>query len=335
MAIEGNAAAAPDPQRSGFARSRTFAILRVVATAAIVAALVYRLSPADIAGTVRHADVPLLLAALAAMLLTQALVVCKWTALLRARDVRLPLLLIARTYCVATLVGTVLPTAVGGDVYRVYRIQREPGVRAGDVTMSVLYERATGYAAMTCIGALGAAFSFGAAWVGVVALLGGGAAAGVVMLLLPRLPFPALRQGHALRNLIAHRGELIAVYQMVIFSLLIQVVYISSITLAGRAFGAHVSWWYWAFATWLVALAVLLPVTIGGLGLRESGYSALVRHAGATSAQGASTGFALGLLLVVTNALGLAAVTLWERRRGAAPAPAGRVEAPEPLRPEA
>jgi uncharacterized membrane protein YbhN (UPF0104 family) len=211
------------------------------------------------------------------------------------------------------LLSSVLPTAIGGDVYRVYRVQREPGARASDVTMTVLYERATGYAAMTCMGAVGAAFYYGAAWIGAVALAGGAAAAAVAYWALPRLPFPSLRPDHALRNVLAHRGELIAVYQMAIFSLLIQVVYISAIAVAGRAFGAHLSWWYWAFAMWVVALALLLPIAIGGLGLRESGFSALVKHAGATAAQGASTGFALGVLLIASNAIGLAAIEIAER----------------------
>jgi fucose permease len=42
--------------------------------------------------------------------------------------------------------------------------------------------------------------------------------------------------------------------------------------------------------------------------VRESSFSALVKHAGATAAQGASVGFALGLLYVVANAAGLLAV---------------------------
>ena len=68
---------------------------------------------------------------------------------------------VVRAYCIGNLLSNVLPTAVGGDVYRVYRMQREADARAADVTMSVLYERATGYGAMTCLGALGAAFYYG------------------------------------------------------------------------------------------------------------------------------------------------------------------------------
>jgi hypothetical protein len=62
-----------------------------------------------------------------------------------------------------------------------------------------------------------------------------------------------------------------------------------------------------------VALALLLPITLGGLGVRESSYASLIDHAGATAAQGASTGFALGFMLIVSNAFGLLLVEVVER----------------------
>ena len=301
-----------DAQRSGFLSSRAFASVRIAATLAVVIGLLFKLR-GDLFDTIRDANPWLLLAALGLMFVVQALVVVKWVVLLRARDVAAPMDQVIRAYCVGNLLSNVLPTAVGGDVYRVYRIQREAGARAADVTMGVLYERATGYGAMTVLGALGAAFYYGSAAIGVLALVCGAAAAVVLAVVLPRMPFPAIRHDHFLRNLLAHRRELIAVYQMFVFSLVIQAMYISTIAIIGRALGAHVSWWYWAFATWVVAIAVLLPVTLGGLGVRETSFSALVKHAGATAAQGASTGFALGLLLVVVNGAGLLGIEVAAR----------------------
>jgi hypothetical protein len=243
----------------------------------------------------------------------QLLVLFKWSTLLRARDVTMHPLRMTRAYCVGSLLSTVLPTAIGGDVYRIYRVQRETGARAADVTMTVLFERATGLAAMTFLGALGAAFYYGNAAIGALIIAGGATAALVLAIVLPRVPFPSLRHDHVLRNLLAHRRELIAVYHMAIFSLAIQALFITTIALAGRAFGADLSWWFWAFATWVVAVATLLPITIGGLGVRESTFSGLVEHAGGTASQGASTGFTLGVLLVLTNLLLLATVELIER----------------------
>lgn len=328
MGTEGNVA--PGPDAGGQTGGRLFAALRVAVTVAIIAGLIFKLSPGELASTVRHAEPWLLLAALLLMALVQALVVVKWRVLLGARAVDAPLRSVVSAYCLGNLLSNVLPTAVGGDVYRVVRIQREAGARAADVTMSVLYERATGYAAMTCLGALGAAFYYGSAAVGALALAGGALAALALAFALPRLPFPTLRRDHFIRNFVAHRREAAAVYRMAIFSLAVQALYISTIALTGRALGVHVSWWYWAFVTWVVAVALLLPVTLGGLGIRESSFSALIKRAGGTAAQGASTGFALGLLLVAVNAaalvaLALADVALRTRRRGpaaSAPPPA-------------
>jgi uncharacterized membrane protein YbhN (UPF0104 family) len=310
--IDANAAE-PNAPAGGFFSSRLFSIVRVIATAAIVAGLIFKLSPGELSSTIRDADPWLLLAVVGMMFVVQGLVIVKWMVLLRARDVDAPPLQIVRAYCVGNLLSNVLPSAVGGDVYRVYRIQREASARAADVTMSVLYERATGYGAMSCLGALGAAFYYGNAAIGLLALGVAAMAAVALAVVLPRLPFPAVRQDHFLRNLLAHRRELMAVYQMAVFSLAIQALYISTIALTGRAFGAHISWWYWAFATWVVALAVLLPITLGGLGVRESGFGAMIERAGGTAAQGASTGFVLALALILVNAVGLAGVEVAER----------------------
>ena len=327
MDIDVDAAGRPDGAGGGFLRGRAFAVIRVAATLAIVVGLIWKLSPGDLADTLRGSNPWLMLLAVAMMLAVQALVVVKWHVLMRARDVAPAPAELVRAYCVGNLLSNVLPTAVGGDVYRVYRIQRQANARAADVTMTVLYERATGYGAMTCLGALGAAFYYGDVAVGALALAAGATAALLLAFVLPRMPFPAVRHDHFLRNLLAHRRELMAVYQMAVFSLAIQALYISTIAVAGRALGIHVSWWYWAFMTWVVAVAVLMPVTLGGLGVRESSFSALVKHAGATAAQGASVGFALGLLLVIANAAGLLAVEVAARMGLTAPEPSAPASA--------
>jgi uncharacterized membrane protein YbhN (UPF0104 family) len=292
-----------------------------VVSAAIVAGLVYKLSPSDLRDAVADADPWLFAAAAALMFAVQLLVAVKWAVLLRARDIDAPFTLVTRVYCIGNLLSNVLPTAIGGDVYRVYRMQRETSARTSGLTMSVLYERATGYGAMTCLGALGAAFHFGDLAAGFLALAGGAGAALVLAVALPRLPLPALRRDHFLRNLLADRRELLAVYQMFVFSLAIQALYISTIALSGRALGIEVSWWYWAFATWIVALALLIPITLGGLGIRESGYSALIHRAGGEAAQGAATGFALVAQLVISQAAMLLLIEVAERAGRRAPEP--------------
>ncbi len=229
MVTDADAAARPDAREGSALRGRAFAALRVAISLAIIAGLIWKLSPGDLADTLRHSDPWLMLLAAVMMIAVQALVIIKWRVLLLARDVRLAGTELVRAYCLGNLLSNVLPTAIGGDVYRVYRVQRNAGARAADVTMSVLYERATGFGAMTCLGALGAAFYYANAGLGLLALVAGAIAAGVLALVLPRVPFPVLRHDHFLRNLIAHRRELVAVYTMLVFSLAIQALNITTL----------------------------------------------------------------------------------------------------------
>jgi hypothetical protein len=87
--------------------------------------------------------------------------------------------------------------------------------------------------------------------------------------------------------------------------------------------------WIWlSVLLWVVSMAVLLPITIGGLGVRESSYSVLVKHAGGNIAEGASTGFALALLQTLACAVILGAVEVAERM-GYAPRAAIEAQAAE------
>ena len=65
---------------------------------------------------------------------------------------------------------------------------------------------------------------------------------------------------------------------------------------------------------------ILAPITLGGFGVRESGFSALAKRAGATAAQGASTGFATAVLVILVNAAGLMCVEIAERLQSKEPA---------------
>lgn len=286
-------------------RARLAATARIVATLAILAALVVKLSPAEIAGVVRDARPWPLVGAAALMALVQTLVVVKWWWLLRGRGVAADPQLLGRSYFIGNLLTTVLPTAIGGDVYRVYRVTRDTGARTADVSMSVLFERATGYGAMVSLGVLGVAFHIGATSAGVALLAGGLALALLVLAAADRVRLPRLPERHRLRAVVRDRAEVRRLVWMTCFSLGIQALYISSIALIGLAFRIEASWWYWATSVAIVAAATLVPLSLGGLGVRESGFAALLSRQSGSAAAGASVGFALGALLALVSAIAL------------------------------
>jgi len=287
------------------------ALLRLGVSVAVIGGLLIKLSPARLADSIRGAEPIYLAWAGLLLLLVEGLVIVKWRILTMSRGLRLPGARLAHHFFVGNLLTNVLPTSVGGDVYRIVRVQRDSGGSVMDVTLTVVYERATGYAAMASLGAVGAAFHFAGAGAGVGVLLSFPVAFLVAALLVHQLPAPPL--AGRLRSLVRSRADVLLLLRLTGFSALIQAAYVSVIGLVGKGFGVEVGWWYWATATAAVALATLLPVSFGGLGIRESGYAAVLAPVGARAAAAASVGFTLALLLTLVSLLGLVVLELAAR----------------------
>ena len=90
----------------------------------------------------------------------------KWWLLLRAAEQPVAYLWTVRTYLVGQFFSNFLPTSIGGDAVRVFRLNQLVG-RLGLAIASVFVERITGFLALTIIGwvALGLNFDrFGDNW---------------------------------------------------------------------------------------------------------------------------------------------------------------------------
>ncbi|HKT71662.1 MAG TPA: lysylphosphatidylglycerol synthase transmembrane domain-containing protein [Steroidobacteraceae bacterium] len=81
----------------------------------------------------------------------------KWHAALRLCNVDLSFTRLTRFYCISHFVGQFLPTSIGGDAYRVYRVLPLVEPRSRAVT-SILIDRIVGLAALLLLGAAGALF---------------------------------------------------------------------------------------------------------------------------------------------------------------------------------
>jgi hypothetical protein len=134
----------------------------------------------------------------------------KWSWSLRLHDARFAWTYLFRTGCYAYFFNNFLPSAIGGDVYRIYRTMRD-GERSRAVS-AVLVERVVGLAVMLFNGLIGAMALAGAhelaRWY--LLLAGVGTAVGVVVLALLYFgAFDSLGRGLArtgARELAAHRA---------------------------------------------------------------------------------------------------------------------------------
>jgi hypothetical protein len=189
---------------------------------------------------------------------------------------------------IATFFNMFLPTALGGDVVRIYELSKHSG-RTYDAAASVLIGRIIGY-----VGAI--ALAFGALvfnpvlrgdsriLVSVVTITVASLSA-MFVLFNTRLSkkvvqiFSRLGMGFisekvekAYEALHLYRGQYRVLIVALLMSLFLQVTYIACVYLIGIALGMEVPFRFYLSSIPLIWIITMIPVSISGIGLREGGF---------------------------------------------------------------
>jgi uncharacterized membrane protein YbhN (UPF0104 family) len=257
--------------------------LRLVVSAALLGLLVAKIHPEEIVPEHRTAGTFAFLAAgLALMGGSFVVAAWRWQRVLAVFGAHVPLLTLSKHYLAGQFVGNVLPSTVGGDVLRVSRSAQDVGAR--DVAFAaVVLERLTGFIALPLLTLTG--------FVVAPDLLEHGRSSGalviasivilflVVVLFLAGHPRAAGRfadHGNWMRYIGAvhigvdrlrrdPRDALAAVAAAIAY----QMIVIASVYCAVHTLNLHVpNAAVLAFVP-AVAMAQVVPITIGGLGVRE------------------------------------------------------------------
>jgi len=201
-----------------------------------------------------------------------------------------------------------LPTSIGGDVVKAYRLADSTHGRllAG---CTVLADRLAGLAAL---GVLAGAALIGKEWslgLGQTIAVGAALLFGVLAVIwlgvgsLDRL-LSVFPEPHAARQFISRllpyqvRPSLMT--RAVAWSLLVQIGGSIAVALVARGIGVILPLSVWFAVVPLVALAMVLPISIGGVGVREGGLALLLAPSGVPSEQAV----AIGLLWFLTTIAG-------------------------------
>jgi glycosyltransferase 2 family protein len=255
--------------------------------------------------------------ALAGFLLGHRLGVVKWRLLVNAGRPILSGQDALRCYAAGLFANLCLPGIVGGDVLRATLAARTTR-RPETVVLGSLADRAIDVLAVLCLLALGAALARGTApgWMrAVIAALALSAAGGALVLALllrrplarwpARLRRPLGRGRVALRRLGRRPGTALAAFAI---ALSVQAGFLLLGAWIGRSIGIDVPLAAWLLAWPLAKLVGLVPVSLGGLGVRDATLAGLLAAWGAPVAQGAVASLAWQGVLV---AGGLLAGGLW------------------------
>ncbi len=298
-------------------RSRRAYLLRLVVSAAILAVLVAWLPWADLIGAIRRVSPALWALVLLGFLAGHAASALKWSWLLQACGARTRFAGVLRAHGAGLAGNLVLPSLVGGDVVRAGLAAR--GDEIERVAVGTVADRVLDTAALLALIAAGVPFlpalsgAGGRLLPGLAAVLGLGAAfaTGLWLLTRARLPRrlrrPAARLREATAALLRHPGRAIAAG---LAAVAVQAAFVLLAVALGRAMELTLPLAAW-FVLWpLAKLAALVPVSLGGIGVREVAWSALAAPFGVAPV------LAVGLALVwdtvlVAGGLAAGAAALW------------------------
>ena len=302
--------------------------LKAGVSVALLALLVSRVGRGNMAGVLRGASFPLLLLCIPLYVLGQALSTLRWQILLGAEGIRVPLGRLLPLYFEGMFFNLFLPTGVGGDVVRGYRIWHL--TRAGEGALaSILVERMTGFVAMIGIAAVATAAAFGTGalrdssvilFVGAVAAALAAAIALVIspaaFRLFERLVGGRLGAGilQGIRRFCEavqrYRGHGRAVAAALGISVAFQTLLIFLVYLAAVALHLPVRFVQFLIFIPMVNVISMVPISLGGLGLREGGTMYLLGKVGVDPA-GALTLSLLWFAIAAVISLPGGIVFLW------------------------
>jgi glycosyltransferase 2 family protein len=308
--------------------------LQLTVSASLVAYLVWKIDIGQTADEIASSNPLYVLAAVAIYVLTLVPMAWRWQVLLASKGVHEPLGWLTRLYLIGYAASQVLPTGVGGDAVRIVEhVRRRPNVK-GETAGAVLMERVVGSAGILIVVAIGLALAVGRydnlgpfIWVEVacVILL---LAFGLVLFsrransFLQEHVFPRGRAIRLHRPLSAvwtalhgYRSQKRALALALAATIGVQFVRMLAIWLCGEAVGVDVSPLVYVILGPLLFLVTMIPVTVNGLGVRESFFVFFLDRFGVPADSAFAAGF-LFFAVTIATALPGGLILAWRSLRG-------------------
>jgi len=279
-------------------------LLKIGISAGLMALLLWRIDFAELSAVFRTTDLWLFAAATALFFAQQVVVAYSWQILLLAQQNHVPFWRILQVHFIGSFFGTFMPSSVGMDIVRAYSLSRH--LRKGVDAMSSLFvTRVVGFlvnfgiavlAAIPVARMTGNAHLFWAV-LAITALF----AVGVWILLHPRFMrsvefmLKKIRLGKIVhlvhefyQGTAALKLQKKALRQLVLISLLFQLVGIYIIYLVGVSLGLGIAVKYYFIYVPVITVITVLPLSIAGIGVRESAFVFFFTRLGAASEQALS-----------------------------------------------
>ncbi len=293
-------------------RRRWTGWLRIAAGLALIAFLVVRFDWRPMGAAIRGLRWEHWFAALAIYLGSQVASSWRWAVLARPLGFHLPQRRFLRLYFEGMFFSLCLPSSIGGDVFKAYRLATGAAGRvlAG---CTVLADRATGLIGLVVIGLtalIGRTFGMSllaTVAAGVLLLTAALVAVSIALRIMNWLTArlaPESRLGSFAAQLMPYHSRPEVFRRAIGWGLLVQGLNVAVVIEIGNAMGLSIPLGAYCVAVPAVALLTILPVSISGVGVREGGLAWMLGSYGLAPALGVTLGLLWFLVTVVSGLIG-------------------------------
>ena len=243
--------------------------------------------------TLKNANPLWMLAALCMTILGVFIRAVRWQILLNSIDVRVPIIDLTAIYFIGFLFNNLLPSGLGGDAIRMVELNSYTK-RGSDAVTSVVVDRFLGLSALQLIAIISLIFSWGAvpAAVAYFTILVFVASLVLGLLLINRTVYQTLEAKFPPFRLLTNiklfdklansfqSYPMSALGKAYLVALVFNVSLILMNLFIGRALGAQATLAQYAVFVPITSLVLIIPISFGGLGVREETYRQLFGQIG-------------------------------------------------------
>jgi glycosyltransferase 2 family protein len=289
--------------------------------------------------TMRAASFPWLALAIGLQLVILMVSTWRWRLLLRAQHLTFPFRAVLTSYMVASFFNNFLPSNIGGDVIRIGDTAKQAGSKTLATTI-VLVDRGIGLLGLVFVAALGSTMAarvsekFGPVGPGILwMLLGGAIAVATVAVLMPQTVAGALRPLRALHQewveeridrltsaLSKFRDAPWSLVSGFFGAVVVQALFVGFYFMIATSLHLPIPLAHLAIVVPLSLIVQMLPISLGGLGVREATFAAYFTQLGLPRESGIALSF-LGAVLIMLFSLSGAVALLTRRRAEVSAAP--------------
>lgn len=292
-----------------------FILLRFIISASLIIFVFSRIDIKEFLNCVKEANILLLLFSLSLHFVGALLGSSRWNVLLKSYGIDVPHRELYRLYMIGSFFNTFLPTSVGGDAVRMFKVSSLTDKRAQAVT-SVFIERFIGMLILYVISFFSYAFYFkfkeGRELLIAILILLSTSFGFVIFILSPIsekilkiIPSSFLKEKldkvyYSLKYPVKEPYSLLIVF---LYTTLLQINVVIYFFIISLSINIKLSIIYFFILIPVILTVTMLPITLGGIGLREGGFVFLFSRFGGVLPEKALTLSILGYFISVIFAI--------------------------------